>query len=222
MKTKNIIIYIVACLIIIAGVAVWHSKGFKTELQYSSRFQITLDNHTGVKKSDVENIANDVLGNTKHLVQEVGIFGNAVNVVSEEMSEEQKKSIVEKFNEKYEDSELKAEDVEIKYIPFTRIKDIIKNYIIPGICTFIIVLIYFLIMYRKIGLREVILKTLFAPLLSELLMFSLIAILRIPFGRIAIALGVGLYVAVIAILACIFEDKRNKYTNSEEKNRKED
>ena len=101
MKNKNLIIYIIICLIIIAGLAVWQSKGFRTEIQYTPRKQIQLTNYTGIEISDVESIASEVLGKTTYIVQPVETFGNAVSIVSKNMTEEQKDKIVEKFNEKY-------------------------------------------------------------------------------------------------------------------------
>lgn len=210
MKTKNIIIYIIICLIIIAGIAVWDSKGFNTELQYSSRYQIELSNKTGIDVSDIKQIASDVLGDTRFFVQKVETFGNYVAIVSEQMSDEQKNNIVDKFNEKYGE-EIKSEDVTIKYIPFTRVKDVIKHFIVPGAITLGVILIYFLIRFRKLGLKIVIAKTIFYPVIAEILMYSIMAIIRIPFGRLAIALSIGLYIAVILFLTCIFENKRNEY-----------
>ncbi len=222
MKTKNIILYIIICLIVIAGIAVWDSKGFNTELQYSSRYEITLANHTGIDISEIENIANEVLNGKRHFVQKVEIFGNAVAIVSEEITEEQRNKIVEKFNEKYKDIELKAENVDIVYIPFTRIKDVIKHFIIPGITTLALVLVYFLIRFKTIGWKQIVLKTIFVPAIAEVLMYSVMSIVRIPFGKLTIALGIGLYIAIILILTCIFEEKRNKIIESNKEDGKEE
>ena len=71
MKNKNLIIYIVICLIIIAGVAVWEAKGFRTEMQFAPRKQIEITNYTGIEISDMENIVSEVLGDTKFMVQRV-------------------------------------------------------------------------------------------------------------------------------------------------------
>jgi preprotein translocase subunit SecF len=222
MKTKNIIIYVIICLIIIAGIAVWDSKGFNSELQYSARYQIQLSNNEGIEISDIEDIVNEVLGDTNYFIQPVEIFGNSVSIVAEQMTEEQRDQIVEKFNEKYE-YDLDKDDVQLTYIPFTRVKDVVKHFVTPGIITLAVILIYFLIRFRKIGWKEVLLKTLLYPVIAELLIYSIMAIVRIPFGRVAIALSIGLYVAVIAILTCIFEDRRNKYVqDSKNKDRKED
>ena len=210
MRTKNIIIYVIVCLIIIAGVWVWDAKGFHKELQYTSSYEIFLSTHTEIKTSDVEEITNQVLGKARHIVQKTEVFGNAVTIVSEEMSEEQRNKIVEEFNKKYEDSELTSDDIEIIYIPSTRIKDVIKHYILPGIIATLIVLVYSIIRFKSLGWKEVLLKILLVPAVAELLLFSLIAITRIPFGRLTIAIGIGLYIATILLLTCIFENKKNK------------
>ena len=93
MKNKNIIIYIIICLIIIAGIAVWEAKGFRTEMQFAPRKEIELTNYTGIEISDVENIASEVLGNTKFMVQRVETFGNAVVIVAKDITEEHRKII---------------------------------------------------------------------------------------------------------------------------------
>lgn len=209
MKNRNLILYIIICLIIIAGVAVWEAKGFRTEMQFMPRKEIELTNYTGIEISDIESIASEVLGDTKFMVQRVETFGNAVVIVAKDITEEQRNNIVSKFNEKY-GTELKAENIEIVSIPFTRIKDVIKKFIAPGIATLILILVYFIIRFKKIGWKQVALKTILAPIVAELLLFSVISITRMPFSRLAVSLGVGLYISIIIALTVIFENKRNK------------
>ncbi len=219
MKTKNIILYIVICLIIIAGLIVWKTKGFNLELQYSARKQIGLSNYTGIETSDIEGICSEVLGNTKFLVQRVETFGNAVSVISDEMSEEQKNQIIDKFNKKY-GTETKSEDVKIEGIASTKIKDIIRKFVFPGIITLAFVFVYFVIRFRKIGWKKVCLETIFIPTVLELLIFSIIAITRIPFSRTSIAVGVGAYIISVIVLTVLYENKREQYLIELEKNNK--
>ena len=217
MKNKNLIIYIVICLIIIAGVAVWESKGFRTEMQFAPRKQIELTNYTGIEISEMESIVSEVLGNTKYIVQPVETFGNAVVIEAKDITEEQRNQIVSKFNEKY-GTELKNENIEIKYIPFTRIKDVIKRFLLPGIITLAMALIYFIIRFRKIGWKKVTIKTLLLPAVSELLLFSIISIIRTPFSRLTVALGIGLYIVSIITLTVMFENDRNRIIKESEAN----
>ena len=76
----------------------------------------------------------------------------------------------------------------------------------------------FIIRFRKIGWKEILLKTLLAPVVGELLAFSIMAIARIPIGRLAVALGVGIYCLMIIALTIIFEDRRNAYIEELENN----
>ena len=217
MKNKNIIIYVIICLIIIAGIAVWESKGFRTEMQFTPRKEIELTNYTGIEISDIESIIAEVLGNTKFIVQPVETFGNAVVIVAKDITEEQRNNIVTKFNEKY-GTELKSENIEIVSIPFTRIKDVIKRFIAPGIASLVLVLAYFVIRYKNIGWKKVTIKTLLTPVVAELLLFSIISIIRVPFSRLAVSLGVGTYVSIIILLTILFENQRNKIIKELEDN----
>ena len=218
MKNKNLIIYIIICLIIIAGIAVWQSKGFRTEIQYTPRKQIQLTNHTGINISDVEAIASEVLGNTSYIVQPVETFGNAVSVVSKSITEEQRDKIVEKFNEKY-NTKLEKEKIEIFSIPHTRVKDILKRYIVPGLATLVLVIVYFSIRFSKIGYKKVIANTILVPIVSELIVFSIISIARIPFSRLAVATGLTVYLVSLIALTVMFENQRNRYIEELENNK---
>lgn len=217
MKNKNLIIYIVICLIIIAGVAVWEAKGFRTEMQFAPRKQIQITNHTGIDITEMEGIVSEVLGDTKFKVQYVETFGNAVVIVAKDITEEQRNNIVTKFNEKY-GTEIDSEYVEIKDIPFTRIKDVIKKYILPGAITLVLALVYFIIRFKKVGWKKVTIKTLLLPAVAELLLFSIISIIRVPFSRLTVALGIGLYIFSIISLTVMFENDRNKIVNEVEEN----
>jgi len=216
MKTVNKILCILGCLIVIAGIVIWKNNGFNLELQYSARKQISISNKTGINITDVKQIASEVLGDTRHFVQEVEIFGDAASIVAAEITDEQKSQIIEKFNEKYK-TDIDKDEIEIVSIPFTRIKDVIKPFIIPGIITFVIILAYFLIRFRNLGLKEILGKIVIIPVAAELLLYSIIAIARIPFGRIAVACGIGLYVIIIAVLTNKFENQReNKMAEQQE------
>lgn len=209
MKTVNKILCILICLIIIAGIVIWKNNGFNLELQYSTRNQISISNNTGINITDIKQIASEILGDTRHFVQEVEMFGNSISIVAEEITDEQKTKIIEKFNEKYE-TDIEVNEIETVSIPFTRIKDVIKPFIVPGIVTFVIILAYFLIRFKNLGLKEILGKTVIIPIAAELLLYSIIAITRIPFGKIAVACGIGLYVIIIAILTNKFENQKEK------------
>lgn len=217
MSTKNKILYIITILVIIAGIVMWKFKGFNLELQYSKRDQINLTNNKEINTDEIKQIASEVLGNTRYFVQEVETFGNSVTIVADVITEEEKGQIIQKFNEKY-GTELKTEDVETVSIPFTRVKDTIRPFIIPLIVITIIILVYFFIRYNNIDKKKILLKTIIYPIMYELLLYSIIVITRIPFGRIAIACGVFLYAVIITWLTVKFESEREQNIEKEKSN----
>lgn len=217
MKKNKKIIYIITALIIIIGIIMWYLIGFNKELQYSKRNQIQISNQTSIELNDVKDIAKEVLGNVRQTVYPVEIFGNYVLIEADEITEEQKTQIIEKFNEKYS-TKIEADDVEIINISATRVRDIVKRFITPGLITLIIILIYFIIRYRKMNKKEVILKTIFVPIITQLVFYSIIAICRIPLGKVTTAISVGLYVINIGILTNYFENNKKQIIQKSEEN----
>ena len=95
---------------------------------------------------------------------------------------------------------------------------VIKKYIAPAIVSLLLVLGYFVIRFKKIGWKKVALKTIITPIVAELLLFSIISITRLPFSRLAVSIGAGLYISIIITLTVIFENERNKYYRELESN----
>ena len=207
-KQANRLVYVVIAIIIIIGAIVCKIKGFNIELVYSSRQEILISSGLEFDLSKIEEISKSILTNRTVKVQEYERFGNAVEIISEEITEEEKEKIITKINEEY-NVNISKDDIQIINVPNTKIRDILKPYIVPGIVTFVAVLIYFLILYNKIGVKKVLLKSILIPLIMELTYYSIIAITRIPFGRYINAIALGLYVFSILLLSSIFQKENN-------------
>ena len=215
-KNANKLIYIIIAIIIVIGAIVCGVKGFNIELLYSNRQEIMLSNNTGMDISKIEEISKSVLGSKKVKVQKLERFGNAVEIISTEITNEEKENIIAKVNEEYS-ADISNDDINIINVPNTRIRDILKPYILPGIITFVVVLLYFIIMYHKIGLKKVLLKGIFIPIITELTYYSIIAITRIPFGRVTSSIAIGLYVISIGALTVCFQREKEKLPENDKK-----
>ena len=215
-QKKAKILCIIIAIIIIAGAIVTGVKGFNIELIYSNRQEIIITDNTGLNIDEIKEIAESVLENKKVKVQKNQKFENSVVIVSKEISEEEKENIVNKVNEKYS-ADISNDDVNIINVANTRIRDILKPYILPGIVTFVIILLYFLIVYNKIGIKKVLLTGIFTPIIVELLYYSIIAITRIPFGRITNSIAIGLYIASIGAITVLFQNEKEKLVENEKK-----
>ena len=214
-STKNFLCIIIA-IIIIVGVIIGKVKGFNIELLYQNRESIVISNNTSLDKSKLKEIAKGVLGDKKFIVQEIERFGNYMEIISSSISEEEKQNLVTKINEEM-GLELVADNVGINKIPATRIRDILKPYVLPGIVSIVIVLVYFAIVYNKIGLSKLLLKAILIPVIAEVTYYSIIAITRIPFGRVVNAIALGVYVLTIGALTIYFQKSKENLTEGEVK-----
>ena len=213
---KNKLLCTVALIIIIAGTIVYQFKGFNKELNYSNRQQFEISAASTFDVSKVENIAKEVLANKKVKVQKVERFNNALEIISTEISEDDKRNIINKVNEEYNET-ISNEDISIISVPETRVRDIFRPYIIPGILILSAVLIYYISVYHKIGLNRVLILGTFLPIMVELLYYKSIVIIRIPFGRITNGIAVGVYILTLVLLTMYFQNEMQKLDIVKEK-----
>ncbi len=207
-------LYIIALLIIVCGAIIYKTKGFNKELFYSNRNQILVSSSKEFDLEKINQISKEVLTNRKVKVQEHERFGNAVEIVSTSISEEEKESLINKINENYSTT-ISKDDVKILNVPNTRIKDIIKPYILPIILTWASCLLYYIIIYNKIGLAKILEKGLVFPLLIILCYYGIVLIAQIPFGRVTNALGLGLYIMGLFVSSINFQKEKTILSKKE-------
>lgn len=194
-KSKQLKIVLIV-LIIIAGIAMIAVKGFNFDLKYQDTQRVELYLETEFNISDIKQITNEVFGNQRVMIQKVEVFEDSVSITTTSISDEQKNNLITKVNEKY-GTELKAEDIQIEDIAHTRGRDIIKPYIIPFAIAVIATLVYIGIRYYKLNTVKVVLKSIGILLLSQVLLFSIIAITRIPIGRLTIPMVILVYLLTL-------------------------
>ena len=216
-KNKNIIIGILIAIIIIAGVAITLTIGLNFDLKYQETKQIQLNLGTEFNIDDIKQITNEVLPGQNVMIQKVEVFEDAVSIVSNSITDEQKQSIIEKINEKYESADIEADTIEIETIPHTRGRDILKPYIAPFVLATFIILVYMAFRYKKVGSIKTILKTLGIIILMQLVLFSIIAIARIPVGRVTIPLVLGVYLLTLIGITTNLEKQLKTKVSEEEK-----
>ena len=208
MKKKNVIILAIAMIIVIAGVIVASTIGFNKQLRYQDSQKIDIYVASEVDVDKIKSIANEVLGK-QNMVQTIEIYQDMVTIRAKSISDEQKDSIVNKIKENYE-FEQTAEKTEIKDIPATRIRDMLKKYVLPFVLSFIIILVYMVVRYRQKGILNVFAQTMAIPVLCEILLISLIAITIIPVGVYTPTLVLVVYLASITYTVIKVEKQADK------------
>lgn len=195
-KKTNKILILLMILVIVAGILMIIFKGFNFDLKYQDTKQIEFGLDKQFSVSDIKAITDEVLNNEPVLIRKVEVYEDAVNITAREITDEQKANIITKVNEKF-GTDLNADEIEIATVAHTKGRDIIRPYIAPFIIATIIILIYMMIKYYKLNSGKVLLKTIGIIILTQILLFSIMAIVRIPIGRLTIPLVLTIYMLTL-------------------------
>lgn len=214
-KKIKLLAFFVA-IVIIAGIVVTLTIGLNFDLRYQEAKKIQLYLEKKFEIEDIKQITDEILPNQAVIIQKVEVFEDTVSILAKDMTQEQKTNIINKVNEKYATT-LVADDIQIVNIPHTRGRDIIRPYIMPfGIAT-ILILVYMAVRYYKLGMLKTIGKTIVFLVVAQASLLSVMAIVRIPIGRVTIPLVLAVYVlSLIGITTC-FEKKLYEKKKEEEK-----
>lgn len=217
MTKKQKILSVIIAVIIIAGAIVTGVKGLNYDLRYQETKNIELYIAKDFEIADIKAITDEVMGKSPVIIRKVEVYEDSVSITAKEITDEQKQSIIDKINEKYQ-TELSADSTQIQTIPHTRGRDIVKPYITPFIISTAIILVYMAIRYRKIGVLRTLLKTIATSVIAQAVLLSIIAITRIPVGRLTIPMIVTVYMLTLVGLTTNFEKKLEM--KKEEENKK--
>lgn len=204
LKNKKIL-PILVLLIIIVGVIVLAIKGMNYGLIYGNNTTIKMN--LG-KQVEVEDIAKEIF-EKEYNVKLVNNHKENVLITAKSVSEEQISTLISKINEKYELS-ISNEDLEITNNSKMNGKDIIRPYLAPAIITSIIVVLYFTIRYKKLGVLKTLITTLLIIMGTQMVYLSIYAITRIPVNSLTMPIAVILFVIVIIVLIENFRKEKTK------------
>lgn len=189
---KQKIAMIILAIIIIAGLAIAFTLGFNFDLRMQETKKVELYLENSFEIADIKNITNEVFPNQEVMIQKVEVYEDSVSITAKEITEEQKQNLINKINEKY-GTELTADGTEIVTIPHTRGRDLLKPYVMTFSIATIIILAYMMIRYRKLGAIKTLLKVVFICVIAQATLFSVIAITRIPIGRLTMPMVIIVY-----------------------------
>lgn len=207
-KFNKIIIAIIVALIIIATI-ITATIGFEVELKFKDSQKIELYLEKEFEMSDIQNITNEVFKNQKVIIQKIEVYEDALSITASEITEDQKEQIINKVNEKY-NTQVSADQVNITTVPRLRIRKMFTQYIVPFIIALGIILIYMAIRYFKLGSIKVVGQTLLTIIITQIILFSVIAITRNPLGRITIPMVITVLVFTLLTLTTNYEKKLKK------------
>lgn len=213
---KQKIVFVLILIVIILGIIIVCTSGFKFDLKYQESKRIELYIQKNFEISEIKQITNEVMPGQEVLIQKVEVYEDTVSVISKDISDEQKSQLITKINEKYGTS-IKNESTNIVTVPHMRGRDIIKPYITPLVITTIIILAYLAIRYYKLNSTKVVLKSIGIIVLAQILLFSIIAITRIPVGRLTVPMIIIVYLLTLLSITTKFENELKDKNKENEK-----
>lgn len=186
------ILSVLAIIIVIAGIIMIATKGFNFDLKYQKTQKVELSLNQEFKNSEVKEIAKEVFGNQPIMIEKVEVFEDTVAITTTKITEEQKANLITKINEKY-GTQLNQEATNIIDVAHTKGLDIIKSYILPFAIATLAILVYMGARYYKLGIVKTTLKVLAILAITQVELFSVIALTRIPVGRLTIPMVIIVY-----------------------------
>lgn len=201
---KNIFLAIIG-IIILVGIIMFCIKGLNYDLLYGKNVSISANIGETVNINEVKQLTEEVIGN-KADVRTINESDSSILITVKEISDEQESNLLAKINEKYS-VELKEDDLKITNNAQVQLCDLIKPYIAPSIISIVLIMIYFVVRYRKYGVTKIVLETLGTIVILEAFVFSIYAITRLPVNSLTMPISVILFVIVIIALIEKFRKK---------------
>lgn len=206
---KKLIYAILAC-IIIAGVVITLTIGLKVDLIYSKNAEIDIYVEKVVNIEEIRAIAKEVFPNEKVMVNQIELFEDMVAITVTDRADENLKDQIEqlktKINEKY-GSDIETADITIIHNPKVKLSSVIKPYIAPIAISAVIILVYVIVRYRKLGIIKTALSYLLYTGAVQVVFFGVLAISRFPINRFVVPVVLMLYIITITALSFKNEKK---------------
>lgn len=194
-KNKKILA-VIAIIIVVAGIIMIATKGFNFDLKYQKTQKVELSLNQEFKNSEVKEIAKEVFGKQPIMIEKVEVFEDTVAITTNEITDEQKTNLITKINEKY-GTQLNQETIKIIDVAHTKGFDIIKPYIAPFAIATLAILVYIGARYYRLGIVKTILKVIAILVVTQVELFSIIALTRIPVGRLTIPMVIIVYLITL-------------------------
>lgn len=205
-QNRKIILGIAIILVIIAGIAIIATKGLNFGLEYQNSQKVELHLGKKVENKDIEKITKEIFGNQEVIIEKIEVYEEDVSVTAAKITEEQKVQLITKINETF-GIEIKNEEIKVEDVSNVRGRDIIKPYVVPFMIVTLIILVYFMIRFYKLNSLKILAQTILVIVISQALLLSVIAIVRIPVGYITIPLVLFVYIISILAMTIKFENE---------------
>lgn len=219
---KNKIIIAIAALVIVVGIVMAVTMGFNMGSNYGTSKRLATDYRESFEITDVEDIAKDIFKDRVIKVDYTDKFKAGTIVTVSSCTDEEVEAFEAKLKEKYPTFNLKQDSesteneeeeetnkvVTVIEMPEVAIYDLIKGYIKPLVIVTIVTLVFFAVVFRKLGIVKSVALPAVAIIAANAVYVAIIAILRIPVNEYTIGVGLVVYALSLMSTAICLKNKK--------------
>lgn len=176
---KKKIIYGIIAIVILLGIIMYFVHGFNVGSKFGEYTKLGLYLESGINLDEIKPIVSESFNGKDAAYQDVEYFGEMVLITLPAVSNEEIDGFVSKINEKYS-IDYTAEDLNVLTMPGQSLHEIINPYIVPVLILFVILMIYFAIRYKALGLTKMLIKPLIVVVISLAFIISIFLIGNFP------------------------------------------
>ncbi|MBQ3408216.1 MAG: hypothetical protein IJH12_03310 [Clostridia bacterium] len=167
---------------------------------------------------DAQNAVKEALGKDDIKVEKESENESYISIEASLLTEKDIENINDKINEKFglsnkADSIRATNVISSSNIPRVRLMDMASQYILFTLIATVVVLAYYIIRYRKLGIKDVLQDSITVLAFAELLYMAIIAITRFPVNKLIVMGAFTIYFAVIIYLNAKYIGKLEKIKN---------
>lgn len=203
-------------LLVLAGIIVVALKGFDVSLMFGKHESIEIRLDSKIDFNVVDEICSEIFTGKEYVVKELEVFGDSVQINVQSITDDEKTNLINKINERFGTTKT-VEDLKISSVSNKRIRDVAKPYIVPMLCTYVIVYIYMVIRFRKVNGLKRVRDLIWKFLLLQAILLSIIAIARISVNDFVINTLVVIAILQLVSYVTHSETLLKEYNQTKEK-----
>lgn len=213
MNKKLKIFWIIALVITIVGAVMAYKFGINKDLEYDEHTELLMYMAEETEIDDVKEIVEEVTDG-KYKIAYTDEFKDTVYGIIEKLSEEEIKTLGDKLQEKYQFDNTDQEHINIINASKVETYTLVKDYIKPVVISFVLVIAYNAIIFRKQGIFKSLVEQVINIILINTAVAGIIVICKIPLSTYVIAIEIFVYIASLLVSTiCLNRSKENQENN---------
>lgn len=205
-KNRIIKFAVIFAIFAVIGILIIVFNKFEFNVNYSKNVRIELDLGKTFDAGEITEITNEIYKNQLAVIRSTGNFGETISITVKDSTDEQNEELINRINEKYE-TDFSVADLKLYYNSNVKGIDLITPYIVPSIVAGVLILVFFGIRYRKLGILTIFASVLAIVIGTAILYMALSSIFKMEINEISIAGGFAIAIFSLTYIATVFEKR---------------